>query len=132
MILHRVDVIKISLLLPLILMAGCASSIMKGYVGKPVTTVIGDHGFPAGAYDVDTNKRAFVWQKNAAVIVPGSSYTSGSVIGNQIFSSTYSTPGYSGTFSCAYTLIATKTRSDIDGPAAWTVVDFVKPKFGCE
>lgn len=120
------------LLSTLVFLSGCASSIMKGYIGQPITTVIGDHGFPAGAYDVDTNKRAFVWQKSGAIVVPGSTYTSGSIIGNQMFASSYSTPGYASSYSCAYTLIATKTRSDIEGPAAWTVIDFLKPKFMCE
>ena len=117
--------------LTVLLLTGCASTIMSGYVGKPISVVVSDYGFPSGAYDIDTTKRAFVWQMNNSVVVPGSSYTSGTVIGNQMFASTYSAPGYAGNFVCSYTLFATKTRNDIDGPAAWIVVGFQKPKFGC-
>jgi UDP-N-acetyl-D-mannosaminuronate dehydrogenase len=114
------------------LLFGCATSIMKGYIGQPISTVIGDYGFPAGAYDLDQNRRAFVWQKNVMIAVPGSSTTTASVVGNTMFAQTYSTPGMVGSSSCNYTLIAQRTRSDIEGPAAWTVVDFQKPRFMCE
>ena len=53
------------------ILMGCASQIMSGFVGKPMTAVVGQYGFPAVSYDVDTNKRAFVWQINNSVIVPG-------------------------------------------------------------
>lgn len=111
---------------------GCASSIMSGYIGKPITSVIGDYGFPVGSYDIDNAKRAFVWQMNSAVVIPGTTYASASIIGNQMFASSYSSPAYVGSSRCSYTLIATQTRTDIEGPAAWTVIDFHKPKLMCE
>ena len=114
------------------MLVGCASQIMSGFVGKPMTAVISQYGFPAGSYDIDRNKRAFVWQMNNSVVVPGSSFTTGTVVGNQVFANTYSAPAYASSFSCAYVLHAEKTRSDIEGPAAWTIVGFEKPKFGCE
>ena len=114
------------------ILMGCASQIMGGFVGKPMTAVVGQYGFPAVSYDVDTNKRAFVWQINNSVIVPGTSYATGTVVGNQAFVSTYSSPGYASTYSCAYVLYAEKTRTDIEGPAAWTIVGFEKPKLSCQ
>jgi len=123
---------KISLLALAVLLTGCASQIMSGFVGKPVTAVIGQYGFPAGAYEVDKNKRAFVWQMNNSVVVPGSSFTSGTVIGNQIFANTYTSPAYASSFACSYVMYAEKTRQDIEGPAAWTIVGFEKPSLGCE
>lgn len=123
---------KISFLAVAIFLAGCASQIMGGFVGKPVTTVISQYGFPAGAYDVEKNKRAFVWQMNNSVVIPGSSFTSGTVIGNQMFANTYTSPGYASSSTCAYVLYAEKTRNDIEGPAAWTIVGFEKPKMSCE
>jgi hypothetical protein len=116
----------------IMLLAGCASQIMGGFVGKPVTTVISQYGFPAGAYDVEKNKRAFVWQMNKGVVIPGSSFTSGTVIGNQMFANTYTSPGYATSSTCVYVLYAEKTRNDIEGPAAWTIVGFEKPKMLCE
>lgn len=97
-----------------------------------MTDVISQYGFPVGAYDLDRNKRAFVWQMNNSVVVPGSSFTTGTVIGNQVFANTYTAPAYASSFSCAYVLHAEKTRLDVEGPAAWTIVGFEKPKFGCE
>jgi hypothetical protein len=123
---------KFLLLIVVAITTGCASQIMSGFVGKPLTTVISQYGFPVGAYDVETNKRAFVWQMSGSVVVPGSSYTTGSVIGNQVFSNTYNAPAFVSGYSCAYVLYAEKTRVDIEGPAAWTVVGFEKPKLGCE
>lgn len=115
-----------------LVLTGCASTIMGGYIGKPLSTVVSDYGFPSGAYDVDGTQRAFVWQMNNSVVIPGSSFTSGLVVGNQLFANTYTSPGYAGSYVCSYTLLATRTRNDIEGPAAWTVVGFQKPKFGCE
>ena len=123
---------KLFLLTFAAMLVGCASQIMSGFVGKPMTAVISQYGFPAGSYDIDRNKRAFVWQMNNSVVVPGSSFTTGTVVGNQVFANTYSAPAYASSFSCAYVLHAEKTRSDIEGPAAWTIVGFEKPKFGCE
>ena len=114
-----------------LLLTGCATSIMKGYIGQPIATVVGDYGFPAGAYDLDVDKRAFVWSKTMTMVSPGTSTTTGSVVGNTMFAQTYSSPGIAMTGSCNYVLIAERRRTDIDGPAAWTVIDFQKPRFGC-
>lgn len=113
------------------ILSGCATQIMSGFIGKPITAVINKYGFPSGAYDVDQNKRAFVWQMNGGVIVPGNSFTNASVAGNQIFASTYSSPSYVSSFSCSYVMIAENNKLDIQGPAAWTVVGYEKPSFGC-
>lgn len=123
---------KILLLSFVVLLFGCASQIMSGFVGKPMTAVVSQYGFPVSAFDLDSNKRAFVWQLNNSVVVPGSSSTTGMVVGNQIFANTYTTPAHTSSFSCAYVLHAEKTRSDIEGPEAWTIVGFEKPKFSCE
>ncbi len=121
------------LALPLIaLITGCASQIMGGFVGKPVTAVISQYGMPVGSYDVSADTRAFVWSKTSSYVIPGSSYTSGTVVGNQMFANTYSSPSYVGSSSCSYVLLASKTRTDIEGPAAWTVIGFEKPRLGCE
>jgi len=120
------------LILSVALLVGCATQIMSGFVGKPMTAVVSQYGFPVGAYDIDINKRAFVWQMTNSVVVPGSSFTTGTVVGSQVFANTYSAPAYASSYSCAYVLHAEKTRSDIEGPAAWIIVGFEKPKFGCE
>lgn len=120
------------LLTAAVLLMGCASQIMSGFVGKPMTVVVGQYGLPATSFDVDTNKRAFVWQIDNTRVVPGSSYTTGSVVGNQVFASTYSSPARTRTRSCGYVLYAERTRTDIEGPAAWTIVGYEKPRRSCE
>ena len=115
-----------------ILLAGCASQIMSKYVGKPISEIVADYGMPAGAYDVEIGKRAFVWQMDSTVIVPGTSFTNASVIGNQVFANTYTSPDYASTSRCSYVMFATRTRTDIEGPAAWTVSGFRKPRLDCE
>ena len=122
----------LTIVLAISVLAGCASSIMSRYVGKPLAIAVSDYGFPAGAYDLGDSKRAFVWQMNNSIVIPASSTTNATVTGNQIFSTTYSSPGFVAGSVCTYTLIASKTRTDIDGPAAWTVVGFQKPRFACE
>ena len=112
-------------------LTGCASQIMGDFVGKPISLVVGQYGFPVGSYDIDKDTRAFVWQMNQTVVVPGTSYTRGSVIGNQIFASTYSSPTYSGNLACSYILHAARNGTNLDGPAGWTVIGYEKPKFGC-
>jgi hypothetical protein len=123
---------KIFWLVLVLFLTGCASQIMSGFVGKPITAVIGQYGFPAGTYDVDKNKRAFVWQMNNSVVIPGSSFTSGTIIGNQMFANTYTSPAYASSSACSYVMYAEKTRQDIEGPAAWTIVGFEKPRGSCE
>lgn len=110
---------------------GCASQIMSDFVGKPLSIVVSQYGFPVGSYDIDKDTRAFVWQKNQTIIVPGTSYTTGSVVGNQIFATTNSSPTYSGNLACSYVLHAERNGTNLSGPAGWTVIGYEKPKFGC-
>lgn len=124
--------ISFGFILGVVLISGCASQIMASYVGRPITAVISEYGMPSGSYDVSVDQRAFLWSKKSSYVIPGNSYTSGTLVGNQMFANTYSSPSYVGTSSCNYVLIARKTRTDIEGPAAWTVIGFEKPRFGCE
>jgi hypothetical protein len=111
---------------------GCASSKIKGYIGQPVSIVIGDYGLPAGAYDIDKNRRAFVWQRDVMAAGPGSFVATASDIDNRMFSQTYSRSGSFPSSSCNYVLVAQRTRTDIYGPDAWTVMEFQKPRVNCE
>ena len=52
------------------ILLGCASQIMNDFVGKPISIVVSQYGFPAGSYDIDKDTRAFVWQMNQTVIIP--------------------------------------------------------------
>lgn len=60
-----------------IALAGCASDIMKNYIGQPVESVILDYGPPTTVIDLDQGERAYQWQKISTNVVSGS--TSGEV-----------------------------------------------------
>lgn len=98
-------------------LAGCASSTLKGYIGQPVSVAIEDYGMPSGNFDIDVGKKAFVWNVDSNYVIASHSETM---------------PAIAGTTRCAYILYATQTRNDIEGPMAWTVTGFKKPKLDCE
>lgn len=121
---------------------GCtASAIMKSYVDKPLIEAVLDYGPPAGSFDMGDGTRAFIWEDTNSITMPGRAMTTGnasvygfgntaSVYGTQ--TTTY-TPASTSTWSCTYVIFAKQTRTDVEGPAAWTVVDYRKPSsFMCE
>lgn len=132
-----------STLLLALLIGGCASAIMKGYIGQTVDVVMVERGVPAMAYDLPDGTRAFVWERTTTTIIPGQTYGTATAFGSansignnttanvSVFSNSYSTPSYSVSDTCAYTLIARRV-ADLDSPAAWEVVGFRKPPLMCE
>lgn len=126
----------IPVLVVCIALAGCASQIMQGYVGKTVADAVMDYGAPETAFDISKHERAFVWKMRNSTIIPGSSNTYGNVTGygNMAFynAHTYTSPSFVSEGTCAYVLYAKRSRKDIQGPAAWTVTGFKKPRLDCE
>ena len=57
-------------LLAAISLGGCASTIMKGYVDRPISNVVEDYGMPSAAYDLGDGLRAFVWQISSSYTMP--------------------------------------------------------------
>ena len=123
--------IRALLLTAIMCLSGCASQIMKSYIGQPVSAVVEEYGMPSGAYDIEPGKRAFIWTMTTSVVIPGTTTAYGTAIGNQVFMQGYTTPGVVSSDSCNYVMYATRTRIDIEGPAAWQVTGFKKPKFMC-
>lgn len=113
-------------------LGGCASEIMKGYVGKPVSAVVEDYGMPSGSFQTNPGQRAFVWQMGRSIVIPGGTTGTATIVGNSIFSTSYTAPAMVGFHQCSYVLYATHTRTDIEGPAAWTVTSFKRPPLSCE
>src|SRR3546814_10017838 len=58
---------------------GCASQIMKSYIGKDVREAVLDYGPPANAIDLGGDKRAFQWVMNSRYTTPVTATTTGSV-----------------------------------------------------
>ena len=69
------------------LVSGCASQVMEGYKGQTVSDVVAQYGMPSGSYDLGGGERAFVWEMNNSVVVPGTVNTTSTAIGNSVFSS---------------------------------------------
>lgn len=127
---------KYILLALCVLLSGCASNIMKSYVGKTVAEAVMDYGPPATAFDVDQHRRAFIWTMNSSYTVPGSATTTGNlnVIGGTGFYSatTIASPPQTYSQQCNYTIFAERISGAPEGPAGWRIVDFRKPNLMCE
>lgn len=113
-------------------LSGCASQIMKGYVGQPLQMAMVDHGPPVNAFDMPDGTRAFQWVKKRSFVMPVSSYQSGnaSVVGNTVWwtQNTRISGGQPIHSECAYTMFA---RWD-EGANAWMLTGFQKPRWACE
>lgn len=118
------------------LLSGCASQIMKTYVGKTVADAVMDYGPPVAAFDMDQTRRAFIWTMNNSYTVPGSTTTTGNlnVIGSTGFYSatTIASPPQTFNQQCNYTIFAERIPGAPEGPAGWRIVDFRKPNLMCE
>ncbi len=125
---------KRALIFMALFLAGCASQIMQDYVGHPISDVIADYGMPSGEFEVGKGEKAFVWNMDSTVVSPGTSFTNGRVVSSAgtFHSSTFTSPTVVSQDTCGYMLYAKRTRKDIEGPAAWTVTGFKKPRFECE
>ncbi len=119
-----------------VVLGGCASQIMKSYVGKTVAETVMDYGPPATAFDVDQNRRAFIWSMNSSYTMPGTTTVNGNVNvigGTGFYSATaISTPPQTISQRCNYTVFAERIPGAPAGPAGWLIVDFRKPSLMCE
>jgi hypothetical protein len=50
---------RVSMLVIIVALAGCASGVMKQYVGKDIREVYMEHGKPANTFDMDDGRRVF-------------------------------------------------------------------------
>ncbi|MDQ1337843.1 MAG: hypothetical protein QG617_810 [Campylobacterota bacterium] len=114
------------------IMSGCASQIMKSYIGKDVREAIVDHGAPANAFDMGDGRRAFQWTIGHSYTMPVTATTSGSVntYGSNSFvnSNTVITGGQTINSKCVYTLFG-RWNGEKQG---WFITDIKKPNLMCE
>lgn len=114
---------KAALIFVLMAIAGCASQMMEGYLGKDITEVIMDRGTPSGAIDLPDGRRAFMWTSTQTSVAPVTTSYSGSAYGGTAMS-------YGGSVSrwdCTYTFIGQRNPR-----GSYTVVDFRQPSLMCE
>ena len=138
---------KLLLVLTVTTLTGCASQIMKDYVGQTIDIPMSDYGMPATAWDMPDGKRAFLWQMGQSSTYGGISTTTGSMnswgtvtpsgtganinSSGSIFAQTYNAPTFTTTSTCGYVLYA-KRIHNMDSPASWEIVGFKKPRLECE
>ena len=133
-------------------LCGCASQIMKSYIGKDIREVVVDYGQPQNALDMGDGRRAFQWimtkSRTTPVVVStsGTSTTSSAINGTVtgtlnnsyvrakansttwLNSNTQITGGETIVSECVYTLFATWNEAS----KSWQVVGFREPRFTCE
>lgn len=114
-------------LVALIALSGCASEILKSYVGKDVTEVAMDYGPPSGAMDLPDGRRAFMWNRTQTMSMPATTNYNATQSGNWITGSSTTYGGGVSSWDCTYTLIGQKNPQ-----GSYTVVDFRKPSLSCE
>jgi len=112
----------------LIVLAGCASTIMEGYVGKSITEPMLDYGRPSDVIALGPDRRAFQWEINSSGVIPITTPTTSNIYGAggwaTVTTNTTSYTPYSQT--CRYTLTATRSGED------WIVDGFREPSMWCE
>lgn len=120
------------LIIVALVLTSCASSEMKGYIGKSLQEVMVKRGPPANAFDMGDGRRAFQWVLNSTYRAPTNVQSSGNVYsyGNQAnwTQKTTITGGQPITNSCAYTMYGRWNESR----TLWIMEGFEKPNFMCE
>lgn len=123
----------------LLILTGCATEIMKSYVGKDINEAVFDYGPPVNIIEMSKGKRAYQWTDKATMVVHGATYSSGSATGSTSIygnhastmingsGSSYTTPSFIDEETCYYTLFAEQSNGE-----SWIVTGFRKPRFECE
>ena len=112
-------------------LSGCATHIMKGYIGLDIREVVVDKGAPNNVFDMGDGRRAFQWVETDSYTTPPTvtttSYTQN--IGSYSYTTSDSvvTPGQTSTWTCVYTMFAEWDEAR----KGWIVVDFKKPELMC-
>ncbi len=140
---------RIFLAVAALALCGCASSIMKGFVGKPIETPIAQYGPYTNTFDLPDGRRAFQWNLKSSGAIPittnsrstvslnsngfGTSYGAGGVRSASTTTSTLGTITTPRTTvvpynkSCFYTLYASRSIS-----GNWVVSGFEEPPVNCQ
>lgn len=113
-----------TLLLTALLLAACASTEMRQYVGKDVTELQMAYGAPENVIDLPDGRRAFQYRwGGGAGVIPGQSTSTVQSWGNTATVSTTATPAMAfQSPGCLITYIASPAGN------LWTVTDIRVPK----
>lgn len=117
---------------PAIALAGCASQIMKGLVGKNIREAQLSYGPPINAFDMGDCRRAFQWKIDNSYTTPVYTTTTGNVASgghpNWYTLNSITTGGQTFSTSSIYTLFAKPDPKN----KSWIITGFKKPSSECE
>ena len=108
-------------------LAGCASQIMEGFVGKDISEVQLQYGPPVNVMDMADGSKAFQWRINSVMAMPSTTTYPGYTSGNLTTGTAYTSGGGLISSTCFYTLFAKANANK-----SYTVVGFQKPRLDCE
>ncbi|MEL7198670.1 MAG: hypothetical protein AAGL10_10170 [Pseudomonadota bacterium] len=108
-------------------LSGCASQILKGFVGRDVGTVIARYGPYENAFDMPDGRRAFQWRLVEESLVPTETVAEDVETHRSTRQNVRTTGGYWKEEVCFYTVYAVPSGRD-----GWLIVDYEKPSFDCE
>jgi len=112
----------------LLLLAGCASTHMKQYIGKDVLSIVLDEGPPENVFDLEDGKRAFqyYWGGGTFAMPQTTNVTANTTYaGNSAWTTATATTYGGGVFSTKGCLI---TYIGVWNGTAWIIEDIHYPK----
>lgn len=108
-------------------LAGCASEIMRGYVGQDITEVILDRGPPVAVFEMPDGRIAFQWQTTTGMVMPGYTSYSGYNYGNYVSGTAFTSGGSVYNYTCTYTFFGAPNSQ-----GSHTIIGFEPPDPMCE
>ncbi|MOA06669.1 hypothetical protein D3C78_1263220 [compost metagenome] len=108
------------------LLTACASTVMKSYIGAPITSVMLDYGPPDNIYSLGPGQQAFQWRKKKTQVVAGSSSGEVRTTRRGERYEVSETPGYVERIDCYYTFYTRSSGNE------WYVTSFRQPSLECE
>lgn len=112
-------------------LGGCASDIMRGYLGRGPEAVMARYGPPDNVFDMPDGRRAYQWMQISQSTSAGSEETRTRWVKRrgdgrpERVTVTQVTPPTSTDRRCFYTLYAHRQG------AGWVLDNFERPEFGC-
>ena len=114
-----------------LLLTGCATDIMRGYLGRTPEDVMARYGPPDNVFDLADGRRGYQWLEISNSTSSGTEETRTRMVerrrgrGPERVTTTQFTPPTQSEQRCYYTLYARREGG------AWVFEDFAQPKFGC-
>lgn len=107
-------------------LSGCATDIMRGYVGRPPEAVMARYGPPIDVRDLPDGRRAYQWMESETETSGGEATTKIEHGRNdRPRTRTEYSPTTTKERRCFYTFYARRTAY------GWQIEDFERPEFGC-